>query len=57
MNEVPTVKSELLTLVDIFADPVNSSATEGAVLLIPILLFVASTNKTPESKLALPDMV
>ena len=37
--------------------PVTLKATSGAVLLIPTLLFVASTNKTPESMLTLPAIV
>ena len=37
--------------------PVTSSATPGAVLLIPTLLFAASTKRVPVSKLTLPDIV
>jgi hypothetical protein len=53
----PTVNNEVFTDTDTFAAPVTTKATSGAVLLIPTLLLVASTNNTPESKLAFPDIV
>jgi hypothetical protein len=43
----------ILAVLDISALPVTRKATPGAVLLIPILLLTASTNKTPESNVVL----